>query len=50
VAWTEGSLVLNPLNFVFSLLGRFIERTTPKVHPLPDPDGRQGFQEATRGR
>jgi len=50
VAWTEGSLMLNPLNLVFSVLGRFIERTAPKAGPLPDPEGRQGLQATTRGR
>jgi hypothetical protein len=42
--------MLNPLNLVFSVLGRFIERTTPKVHPLPDPNGGQGLQPVTDER
>lgn len=36
--------MLNPLNLVFALLGRFIQWTGPKPRPLPDPRGRQGAE------
>jgi hypothetical protein len=36
--------MLNPLNIVFALVGRFVQWTAPKPRPLPDPDGRQGLQ------
>jgi hypothetical protein len=37
--------MLNPLNVVVALLGRFVQWTAPKPRPLPDPQGRQGLQQ-----
>ncbi len=42
--------MLNPLNVVFEVLGRFIEWTTPKPRPLPLPEGRQGLQRDSTAR
>jgi hypothetical protein len=37
------ALALNPLGLLLALLGRFVERTSPRPRPVPDPSGRQGF-------
>jgi len=47
VGWTGGSFMLNPLNVVFAVVGRFVLWTAPKPRPLPDPEGRQGLQVST---
>jgi hypothetical protein len=36
--------LLNPFSFTLSLLGRFIQATTPNAWPPPSPTGRQGAQ------
>jgi hypothetical protein len=36
--------MLNPLNIVFAILGRFVRWTTPGPSPLPDEEGRQGLE------
>lgn len=42
--------MLNPLNVVVAVLGRFIEWAAPKPRPVPDPQGRQGLQRVSTGR
>jgi hypothetical protein len=36
------ALAVNPLGLFLALLARFVERTTARPRPVPDPLGRQG--------